>query len=561
MSIIHPGYCNLLRSVSRMEGRSKYVEKLVRGMLHALATAHRDLSLLRLGSDLMIRGIQTKLVLHLSDLLNGELRQLVGNLVGPLLLNVGLGEDDIDFLKITAGGLRVEEPGEGDTNEVDKGEEEIETPTTAAGEHRCKHDDGEVGDPVGASGSRGSHGTGTERVDLRRVDPGQRQRRKGEEADEQENTDGSTLGVLGGGINQASHGNDERKTLASETDQEQLATANPLNHEEGGNGGESVDGGEDTAQDQRQFALDFQIVLEQQGRVVDSSVAASELLEELAGATDHHALELLGLAELEEGGPAGLGTLLGVQVGLHQVVIGEHILRIDGAVVKGSQDLQRLLVVAPYNKPTRGLGEHQSTNDDGDSEDDLESDGEAPLDRRVDVGKTKIDPVGDKGTDGDDGTLEADEETTIMGARALGLPDGDSSSVHAVAETGNHTTDNELSQSPVRAESGSRNGSTENHQETTGHQKGSAADTLTKAKCENGTKETAQLVTSGDGTLENGDMGSESAHAAITGGNGTNLIVKRGELLDELVSRNETRHQTLIITEEGEAHDGSESDG
>ena len=393
---------------------------------------------------MLLRRVQTQLGLHLSDLLDTELRQLIGNLVGPLLLNVGLREDDVDLLKITTGGLRVEEPGEGDADEVDKGEEEVDTPATAGGEHGSEHDDSEVGDPVGAGRGRGSHGTGTERVDLGRVDPGQRERCKGEEADEQEDTDGGTLGVLSGGIDQASHGNDERKTLTSETDEEQLATANPFNHEEGGNGGESIDRGEDTAQNQRQLAMDVQVVLEQQSRVVDGSVTASELLEELAGATDHHALELLGLAELEEGRPAGLGTLLGVQISLHQVEIGEYILRIDGTVVEGGQNLQSLLVVSPHDKPTRGLGQHQSTDHHSDGEDNLESDGETPLDRRVDVGKTEIDPVGDKGTDGDDSTLEADEETAVMGARALGLPDGDSSRVHAVAETGNDTADDEL---------------------------------------------------------------------------------------------------------------------
>jgi len=453
-----------------MEGRSKGVEPLIRDvLLLALAAAHRDFGLFGLGSDLVMRGIQTQLSLHLSDLVDAELRKLLSDLEGPLLVNMGFGEDNVDLFQITAGSLRVEEPGKGNADEVDQGEEEVDTPATGRGEHGSEHNHSEVRDPVGAGRGRGSHGTCSERVDLGRVDPGQRQCGKGEEADEQEDTDGGTLGVLGGGVDQASHGNNERETLTSETDQEQLATAHFLNHEEGGDGSQSIDRGEDTTQNQRQLALDLQVVLEEQGRVVDSRIAASKLLEELAGATDHHALEFLSLAEGEELLPAGLDTLLGLQIRLHEVVISEHILRVDGAVVEGSQHLQGLLVVSPHNKPTRGLGHHQTTGGDTDREENLECDGETPLDRRVDVGKTEIDPVGDEGTDGDDGTLEANEETTVMGARALGLPDGDRRSVHAVTKTGNDTADHELAQTPVRAKGSGGNHRTKNHQKTAGH--------------------------------------------------------------------------------------------
>ena len=113
----------------------------------------------------------------------------------------------------------------------------------------------------------------------------------------------------------------------------------------------------------------------------------------------------------------------------------------------------------------------------------------------------------------------------------------------------------------MRAESSGGNGSAENHQETTGHQKRSATDTLTENEGEDGTEETAQLVTGRDGTLEDGDMGSERAHAAVPGGNRADLVVQGRKLLGELVSGDQTRHQTLIITEEREAHDGSERDG
>ena len=92
-------------------------------VLGLTAAAHGSLSLLGFGDDLVVGGIKTQIILHPSNLGNGELRQLLCDLVGPLALNVGLGEDDINFLEITTGSLTVEEPGEGDGDEVNKREE------------------------------------------------------------------------------------------------------------------------------------------------------------------------------------------------------------------------------------------------------------------------------------------------------------------------------------------------------------------------------------------------------------------------------------------------------
>jgi hypothetical protein len=49
-------------------------------------------------------------------------------------------------------------------------------------------------------------------------------------------------------------------------------------------------------------------------------------------------------------------------------------------------------------KQTRRLGELVDTGDEHDSEDDLESDREPPVDGSVNVGETEIDPVGDGST-------------------------------------------------------------------------------------------------------------------------------------------------------------------
>lgn len=84
----------------------------------AIAAASSNLNLLGL-SGVVVAGSQAKVDLHLGDLLNGELRQLLGDLEWPLLIDVGLGEDDINLFQITTGGLNVEEVGEGNGAEID----------------------------------------------------------------------------------------------------------------------------------------------------------------------------------------------------------------------------------------------------------------------------------------------------------------------------------------------------------------------------------------------------------------------------------------------------------
>lgn len=107
-----------------------------------------------------------------------------------------------------------------------------------------------VADPVGASRGGRSDSTGAERVDFWWVDPWERQDGEGEENDEEVDTDGSTLRVLSGWVHQAAHGDDEGKTLTEETNEEELAAADLLNHEEGWDGSKRVDRGEDTTQDE-----------------------------------------------------------------------------------------------------------------------------------------------------------------------------------------------------------------------------------------------------------------------------------------------------------------------
>lgn len=142
-------------------------------LIFVLAAASSHLNLLGL-TGMVVGGSQAKFHLHLDDLLNGELRQLLSDLEGPLLLNVSLGEDDVNLFQVTTGGLNIEEVGEGNGGEVDQGKEQVETPGATVGENGGEHNNSEVVNPVGASGGGSSYGTCAKRIDLGRVDPRQR---------------------------------------------------------------------------------------------------------------------------------------------------------------------------------------------------------------------------------------------------------------------------------------------------------------------------------------------------------------------------------------------------
>ncbi|KAI7326928.1 hypothetical protein KC326_g27 [Hortaea werneckii] len=68
--------------------------------------------------------VHAKVLGHLLHLLVAELRHLVGNGECPLLLNVCLGEDQVNLLKVTTSCLGVEEPSSWHSQQVDQGKEE-----------------------------------------------------------------------------------------------------------------------------------------------------------------------------------------------------------------------------------------------------------------------------------------------------------------------------------------------------------------------------------------------------------------------------------------------------
>lgn len=242
----------------------------------------------------------------LFNLLLREFGKLAGGAHIRHLLEVALGEDQVDFLERATGGLGVEEPHDGDEKAVPGGEEEVGAPFDAGDHDRGDHDDGEVEEPVGAGGDGVGLRTGLDGRQLGGVEPGQGQPGGAKDAHVQEEAEDGTLGGLGVTGDQAAEDNDHGGALAKGAAQEEVATTDLLDEEPGEGGEDGVANHVDTTDQEGKVVRLADGVLEQNGQIVDDSVATGDLLEELRRGADNHATEVLRGATGEKVGEGGL---------------------------------------------------------------------------------------------------------------------------------------------------------------------------------------------------------------------------------------------------------------
>lgn len=93
----------------------------------------------------------------------------------------------------------------------------------------------------------------------------------------------------------------------------------------------------------------------------------------------------------------------------------------------------------------------------------METDREPPGNRGVDVRQTIVYPVGNAGTDGDHGGLDAGEKTSVVRLGALGDPGRDGRCVGAVSETGNNSSDHKLQETVLARDGRDLDDGTEAH--------------------------------------------------------------------------------------------------
>lgn len=250
------------------------------------------------GAALLVGGREAVLAGLLVDLVLVELGQLLGGGDVALVLEEALGEDEVDLLERAARGLGVQEVDDGEEDGVEDAEEQVRAEAVGARvahQHRRDHDDEEVPQPV----RHRRHGVGLrarlERVDLRRVQPGERQPRRAEERDVGEEADGRAARRRRRAGDQRPEREHHGQALADGADEEQLAAADALDGEPGRRGEDRVDDHVDAAEQERQVVRRADGRLEQDGEVVDDGVAARELLHHLRGGAEQQAPEVLGL--------------------------------------------------------------------------------------------------------------------------------------------------------------------------------------------------------------------------------------------------------------------------
>lgn len=312
--------------------------------------------------------------------------------------------------------LGVPEVQDGQEEGVQRGEEQVSSPANRVDQDGRDHDDEEVPDPVGHG--RGGVGlrAGLERVDLGRVQPGERQPSGTEECDVGEETDTSTLGSRGRVGNQSAKDKDHGQALANGSDEEELSAAQALDGVPGSAGKEGIDNHVDTTEEQSQILRSSDRGLEENGEVVDDGVATRQLLHHLGTSTEQETAQVLSLAV----GPQLLhGSVSALHTSSPDGVVDDNDLGLDLLVLtvlvsERGKNRVGFVDTSVGEEPSRRLGEsqHQDENDQGES--DLESDGESPDKGVGSVGAAIVDPVGNQCTNGNVTTLDANELASVV---------------------------------------------------------------------------------------------------------------------------------------------------
>jgi len=111
---------------------------------------------------------------HGVNLSVGQEWHLLGGTDVGHLLQVSLGEDQVDFLQTALLGLGIEDVNDGQEAGVDNGEEEVRTPTNVGEHNGGDHDNEEIKEPVRDGGNGVGTTTSADGVDFGRVEPWER---------------------------------------------------------------------------------------------------------------------------------------------------------------------------------------------------------------------------------------------------------------------------------------------------------------------------------------------------------------------------------------------------
>jgi hypothetical protein len=277
------------------------------------------------------------------------------------------------------------------------------------------------------------------------------------------------------------------------------------------------------------------------------------LLHELRRSTEDHTTEVLGLSVREK----QLGRNLAAASSLANGILDDSHLDNDLRVVtsesvKPSKDGRSLFFAVMGKQPSRRFGKVDHHDENDDSKYKLEGDGEPPGELVRAIQTAVVDPVCDQSTDCDHAALDTDDFAAVPRFAApedllaknnliscfrnlLCLVSGNGRCVDAVPQTSNESSDDKLSGcTAVRRYACNLDDHANNHDEGSYEDGLAATEFVAEQEDGNGTEETTASV---DGYDE-----------ALVG----TVTLDLGECGLEARRRDDTAHNTLIVTEEQE---------
>jgi hypothetical protein len=237
---------------------------------------------------------------------------------------------------------------------------------------------------------------------------------------------------------------------AEGTPDEQRTTTELLNGVEGDGGRADVDEGED--QRDQEGVADGTSGLEERSRVVEDEVDTGPLLHHLQRGTKDGLAQVAALLPertLEAVGPTrnpasggDHGTLV-LLVGDDLGKLGLDVVRVTGLATESGQCVAGSLNVTALDEVARRVGEEEETTTENETEDELNTDGNAVGGSAVDVLGTVVDARGQQETNGNAELVTGNESTSDLARADLGHVQNDNGGFETDTETSNETASND----------------------------------------------------------------------------------------------------------------------
>lgn len=138
----------------------------------------------------------------------------------------------------------------------------------------------------------------------------------------------------------------------------------------------------------------------------------------------------------------------------HQLLLQLGLVVMDLTAIQRSQHILTLLHTVLRDEVPRRVRQIPHPDDNENAKENLEGNREPPNQVRRTMVRAKVNPVRDHGSNGNDTTLDANEQATVMRLRTFRLIRGDGRGVHTIADARDDSPEEELQKGDVTDERG-----------------------------------------------------------------------------------------------------------